>query len=67
MSKAAFKRNGYVKSKKEDQQQYEENFTIVWFGIQNKNVIPISFKKEQDRLDKIQRDEVFWKNFKLLE
>lgn len=67
MSKAAFKRKGYVKSKKEDQQQYEENFTIVWFGIQNKNVTPISFKKEQDRLDKVQWDEVFWKKFKLLE
>ena len=67
MSKAAFKRKGCVKIKKEEKQQYEENFTIVWFGIQNKNVTPISFKKEQDRLDKVPHDEVFWKNFKLLE
>lgn len=63
MSKAKHTTNGFVKTKKGEEKEFNENYTAVWYAVQTENINKISFRNEGSRLDKVKKNPSFWENF----
>ena len=54
---------GFVENNKNIVMDFKDTFTSFWFNVKTKRITPISFKEEQNRINKIKYDEEFWREF----
>lgn len=55
---------GFVENNENMILDFKDTFTSIWFNIKTKNVTPISFKEEENRIDKVEYNEEFWEKNK---
>jgi len=54
---------GFVEDNNNLALDFKDIFTSFWFNIKTKNVTPINFKEEKNRINKIRYVHEFWKEF----